>query len=135
MSKLFSVHIRVQGRQGDRVLTYVRNFAVFFLEGLPQRIRESSGKTFGSTLLVKRERTLEELQGTGFTTFPQNCSILIMVCLSTLQMMSILFKSILTRVSAIISTQTGSILLEESLAWEYFIKSSSMLFSSDPSIP
>ena len=32
MSKLFYVHIRVQGRKGDKDLTYVRNFVVFFLK-------------------------------------------------------------------------------------------------------
>ena len=35
MSKLFYVHIRVQGRKGYRDLAYVQNFVVFFFEGLP----------------------------------------------------------------------------------------------------
>ena len=38
MSKLFYVHIRVQGRKGYRDLAYVQNFAVFFFDSLPKSI-------------------------------------------------------------------------------------------------
>ena len=60
MSKLFYVHIRVQGRKGYRDLAYVQNFAVFFFDSLPNLILPNTSPCVTYYIIMEPVETVEE---------------------------------------------------------------------------